>query len=66
MVEVQERALCALEENAVAARECGLDEPGGVVEVVAQALAPAESLGDQRIDRVWRAIHGRQEEVLVG
>ena len=50
VVEVEERALRALQEDVLAARQRRLDEPGGVVEVIAEAFAPAGGLVDERFD----------------
>ncbi len=45
--------------------EGGLDEPCRVVEMVAQALAPAGRLLDERVHVEGIAAHGGQEQVLV-
>ena len=50
MVEVEQGALRAFEEHMLAPLECTLDEPRGVVEVVAQPLTPAERLIDEPVD----------------
>ena len=65
VVEVQQRALGALEEDVVAAPERVLDEPGGVVEVRAEALAPGQALGDERLHLEGVDAHRREEQVLV-
>ncbi len=66
MVEVEERALGALEQHVVAAPQRVLDEPGGVVEVRRQARAPGRGLVDQRVDREAGGAHGVEQQVLVG
>ena len=48
VVEVEQRALGALEQDVLAAGQGVLDQPGRVGEVVAQAPAPAERLLDER------------------
>ena len=65
MIEIEQRALRALEQDMLATCEGRLDKPGRVVQVVAQALAPADGLVDERIDGEGLAAHRRQEEVLV-
>ncbi len=66
MVEVEERALGSLEEDMLAAREGGLDQPGRIVEVGSQPFAPADGVVDERIDRERLRAHRREQEVLVG
>ena len=48
VVEVEQRALRALEQDVLAAAEGRLDQPGRVVEMVAQALAPARGPASTR------------------
>ena len=66
VVEVEQRALGALEQDVLAAGEGRLDEPGRVVEVIAQPLAPAEGLLDAAAStsKVGLPI-ARQQQVLV-
>ena len=66
MVEVEQRALGALEQDVLAARQGGLDEPGRVVEVLAQPLAPGHRQLDQRFDGEGGPAHRSEHEVLVG
>ena len=66
MVEVEQRALGTLEQDVLATRQGGLHEPGGVVEVHAQALAPGHRQLDQRFDREGGPAHRSEHQVLVG
>ena len=65
VVEVEERALGALEQHVLAARQGGLDEPGRVVEVLAQPLAPAGGQVDERVDLEGLGAHRPEDQVLV-
>ena len=65
VIEVEQRALRALEQDMLATCEGRLDKPGRVVQMVAQALAPPDGLVDERIDGEGLAAHRRQEEILV-
>jgi hypothetical protein len=66
VVEVEERALGALEQDVIAAAERVLDEPGRVVELAAQALAPRGGLLHEWLDREAGGAHRLEQEVLVG
>ena len=66
VVEVEERPLRPLEQDVFAARQRRLDQPGRVIEVVAQPDAPAERLLDERLDLECRAAHPAEHQVLVG
>ena len=67
MVDVEERALGALEEDVVASPERVLDEPGRIGQVRLQAAAPRQGLLHERLDLERRRLTGRaQQQVLVG
>ena len=65
MVEVEQGALRALEEDVLATAQRRLDQPGRVVEVVAQAVAPGEGRVDERVDLEGRPAHPGEDQVLV-
>ena len=62
VVEVEQRALGALEQDVVAARERVLDEPRRVGEVRREALAPGERLLDERVDLERSAALERRQQ----
>jgi hypothetical protein len=67
VVEIEERALGALEQDVVAAPERVLDEPRDVDEDRGEPFAPRQALGDERVDLEARLGAERGEEgVLLG
>ena len=66
MVEVEQRPLCALEQDVVTAAEGVLDEPRRVGEVALEAAAPARRELDERLDlEALLAADRRQQTVSV-
>ena len=65
VVEVQERALGALEQHVLAAAKRGLDQPRRVVEVRLEPLAPAGGALDERLDLEGVRAHRAEDQVLV-
>jgi hypothetical protein len=66
VVQVKQRSLGPLEQDVLASGQGALDQPGRVVEVVAQAHAPRQRLIDQWFHFERLAAEPAQEHVLVG
>lgn len=66
MVEVEQGALGAFEQDVFAPAKGRLDEPRRVVEMAGQPLAPAGRKVDQALGLERFGRHRRQQQVLVG
>jgi hypothetical protein len=65
VIEVEERSLGALEQHVLASRKGRLDEPGRVVQMVRETLAPGGGQLDERFDLEGLAAHRREQQVLI-